>query len=285
MKHLKQQASAFFRTVAHSLSDIRFYRGARHKRPAEAAGYLAVLVSIFWLVPFLIAFFVGARAATRYAIEAIDRHVPAGTVFEVKNGTFTNTLAAPIMVPFEGARFIVNTSTSTATLGSDELGMAVLQTEIMQRSRPGRTETVSLKSMPNVRITKEQMSERIRASAPWVIGLAAIVLLCGFALASFAGVAALTLFYALLLWGLMRLLKRPMRYAEAWVLAAYAATAFVLATALMSLLGLDQGSLPTALYWVMLGFIGYDLWKGATPDGKTEASGKVGEHGAHDDIA
>src|SRR5258708_39919967 len=92
MKNIKQQGLSFLRTVGHSLSDIRFYRGIRHKRLGEAAGYLAILISLAWCVPFLVVFFLGARGTFAAFLDGFDHAVPPGTTFSVKGGIFTDTL-------------------------------------------------------------------------------------------------------------------------------------------------------------------------------------------------
>lgn len=270
MKNIKQQVSSFFRTVWKSLTDIRFYRGIRHKSVGETVAHLVVLISIAWLVPFLALFFLGARGTLVSFLGGFDRRVPAGTTFEVKKGVFSNSLDTPIVVRSGDAVIIVNTATSTLTFSDQEYGLILSQQEILERSGDGQDESAPFSKLPDFQSSKEQMLGRIRAAAPWAIGGLAFVALCVFALVSAFGVAAVTALHALLLWFLLRLFKKPLAYREAWILAAYAVTPLLLAKAILTLLSLDDGGLPMALYWVMLGFIAYDLLKGGPSDGRSQ---------------
>jgi hypothetical protein len=266
MKNFKQQALSFLRTVQHSLTDIRFYRGIRHKRPGEAAGYLAILVSIAWCVPFLAVFFVSARGALGGFIDGFDRHVPVGTVFTLKNGVFTDTLTAPILVTTEGMRVVVNTATGTVGLHDKEMGIVVMQDRVIEQTGDGQSQTVSFAKLPDFSGSKEDLLDRFRASAPWIIGALALFGLAAFTLAAFASIAIMTITYGLALWLVLRVLKKPLSYKEAWTLAAYAITPAVLARAILAFVPMDLGWLPGALYLALLGFIAFDLWKGTAAD-------------------
>ena len=272
MKHLKQQASSFFRTIWKSLTDIRFYRGIRHKKPGEAVGYLAVLVSMFWLAPFLVMFFIGAHEGLKLVLGGVDLNVPAGTVFEIKKGVMTNNLESPIVVRKGGLVMIVNTSTSTMALDAKDLGFVVDQNFITARS-DAKTETLPLAKFQDFRVSKEDALGHVRSGAPLAITLIALFLLSLFAVATAFFLAISTVFYAFVLWLLMRIFKRPVTYREAWVLSAYAATVLVIAKTIMALIGQPEGGLPSALYWVMLGFVAFDLWKGGASDERPKETG------------
>jgi hypothetical protein len=275
MKGLLLWLAQFGRTVWRCLTDLSFYREVRTKRLGEAASHLAIVVSAFWLVPLLVAFFVGANLAARGLDAFILEKFPADAAFKVQDGQFSDNLASPVVARFEqGGLFAVNTATSTVAFATGDWGLIVGQAGVLQRSAPDATvQTTAWPKDAKASFTRDQAQGGIHHATPWLILVFAILGLIFAAAGAAVSVAGLVAFHALLLWLLLRALKRPMKFYEAAVLAGYAATIPILFRVLFSGLGTLTGTLSTCLYWVMLGLIARDLWK-QTPAGGTHLEPK-----------
>lgn len=261
-------------TLVRSVSDLRFFREARHRRPRQAAGHLAVLVILFWVVPFAIVFFSAVRQGLDAAIGGLRRHVPPGAEFRMKDGELSTTLEAPIVIREGGAAFIVNTSTTTLELGEDEIGVVVGPRELVQQEAPGRRQIVSYKDVPNFETTREGIDAWIGRHAKWFVLIAAAIAIPLFFIVMAVGYGAYVLAHAAALWFAFRLLRRPLPFTEAFVLSAFAATAPVAAKAVFSWSGIEIGPVPTFLYWILLAFIAYDLAKGGGREASTHGEEK-----------
>jgi hypothetical protein len=265
MKSLIHRANAFLRTVARCVVDVRFYRAIGHKRTGEAVGYLAVLLTIDWMVPFAVSFFIGARTLLDGLNRDLRRHLPPDAVFEFKDGKMSSNLTAPIVVREGGAAFIVNTATTTLGLEDGEVGIVVNGDGIVQRKGPGVTETVDFKSAPQTRVTKSDLDRALGRLAPLVVFIVALISLLVGAIGLSAGYAVLIAVHGLLLWLAMKALKRPLDRRTALVVAAYASSAPIMAKAIFFWSGVEAGAIPLVLYWILLGAIAYELRKPEPP--------------------
>lgn len=257
-----------------SVTDLRFFREAREKKPSEAVGYLAVLVILVWIIPFAMVFFSGIRTGLDTAIKSIRQHIPAETKFEIKDGKFTNTLEAPVVIREGQMTFIVNTATSTLELADDETGFMIGQDGLVSKEAPSHMESVGYDEFPNFEITRSGVDEWIAKYARWVILLASVVALLFFSIAVAVGYAAYLLFHGFLFWLALKIFKRPLKYAKAFTIAAYAATMPIIVKAVFSWSQVEIGRTATYLYWILLAFIIYDFRKKGSvqngPESKTE---------------
>lgn len=265
MKTLFRWIADYFRTVGRCLTDLGFYREARGRRLGETVGHLAVAISIFWLVPLLVAFFVGLNFGWR----ALDGYARANFAsdarFEISGGTFTSNLEKPVVTRFaDGGVIVINTATSTVELGAGEWGLVFGSTGVLQRSASGTPDQFNAwPKEAKASFTRDQVLDGIRRALPWLTPVVAVIFLIVMTLVSALSVALMVVFYAFMLWLLMKLLKRPIRYYEAAVLAGYAATLPILARLVFS----GKASfISTLLYWILLGLIARDLYRKGEKD-------------------
>lgn len=262
MKRLIAWWGRYLNAALASASSVAFYRSARDRRIADAAGHVAVLVAVVWLVPFALMFFLDVRQGLSRFMDGFRAHVPPGTVFEMKDHVLSTTLSEPIVVRGEGMAFILNAASSTLELDADEVGVSVGAEALVQKPSPGRSEVVAYAEVPDFRLTKEDVEEWIARYAKWAVFLASLVALVGLAVTIAVGTAFSAAVHALLLWLLLRALKRHWHYRNAFTVALYASTVPILSGALFALARVDAGIIPTALYWVLLGFVAYDAYRG-----------------------
>jgi hypothetical protein len=266
MKTFVHRVSAFLRTSYRSLFDMTFYRGIRHQPLGGAVSYLAVLIAALWLAPLMVGFFVGARQGLDQLRLAVRKHVPPGAVFEFKDGRLSSNLADPIVVqePNSRAVLIVNSASSSLKLADDEFGVAIGAEGLTQKRSPGHSESVSFKSVDDRRFSRGDVEDGIRRYAPWLLLIVALITLVAMSLILAGWHGAAVFGFGLAFFLLTRLLKKPMRYPEAVVIAAYAATGPIILKSMMSWTGADSGLIPAAFHWILLGFILYDWKRGET---------------------
>jgi len=254
---------AFFRTVVRSMTDLRFYREARRRRVPDAVGYLAVLLIVSWLVPFSVDFFVGVRRVNDAIVSGLRAYVPPDATFTMKDGKLTSNLERPIVFGHGDFTLIVNSASSSLALSEDETGVVVNQDVIVQHEGAGRVQLVSYTDIPDFETDRSGMERWIAAFGPWLVLLVSTAAILAFSLALALGYGAFVLLHALILYVVMRLLKRRLPFARAFTVAAFAATVPVLLKAIADWNMADIGAAPTYLYWILLGFIAYDFRKEA----------------------
>jgi hypothetical protein len=85
-----------------------------------------------------------------------------------------------------------------------------------------------------------------------------------------SGIIVNAALHGFVLWLILKALKRPRSWRESFVIAAYAATASVLAD--IVLLGVQRlSSLPGLFYWAFILWIAYDAYKGGSHERKEGA--------------
>ena len=255
---------AWFRTVAKSVSNVAFYREVRLKRLSEGAGYMAVLLVLAWMLPFAVSFFLQVRTGLTAFGRGLRTHVPAGTAFEMKKGRLSASLAEPIVIRGDKTAFIFNTADSGLALAPDEVGVVIGPESIVQKSSPDRSKITAFASFPDFKTTKEGIETWLERYARWLVLLAALVVFSALAVILAAGTGLMVAFHAFIFWAILRLLKKHWHYKEACVVALYAATLPVVSRAIFAFAGVEAGMIPSALYWVLLGFILYDVYRGGT---------------------
>lgn len=248
------------RTAAAASSRKEFYRRIEERKLGEAVAHLALLTVFLWVVPFLVVFFVDASHAGRALTEGLRARIPAGTVFEMKNGAFTNTLPGPLNFGDKDFAVIVNDASNTAMLKEGENGLVVNATGVLQRNGL-RDQTVSFKKVPDFRWTRENMLSAIGRWAPPVLFLGALLLGCLMFAMTWIGFLISAFLHALLFLLVLAIAKRPWPLKRAFIAAAFAATGPILLNALLSVARLQLGFVPNALYWLILAWIAYDAIK------------------------
>ncbi len=257
----------WIRTAVAASSRKEFYRRLENRRALEALGHIALLTAFLWVLPFLVVFFVGMRQAAGSFMDGLHARVPAGTVFETQHGTFSDTLAAPLVFGGSDYKVIVNTATSTLTLNDGDTGLAIGQTGIVQQDGTERKE-IAFAKLPAFRWTREDMLDNAARWAPLALFLFALLACVAVFSLYFAGFIASVLAHALVLWLAFKAAKRPWPWRRAFVAAAYAATLPIFLNALLSALDLNLGFIPNLLYWVILAWILYDAIKRSPAPGK-----------------
>ena len=259
------------RTAVAASSRKEFYRRLEERKVGEGIAHLALLSLFLLVLPFIVYFFVDAGRASNIFTENLRSRIPAGTVFEMKDGKFTDTLAEPVV--FGDKNFVVriNSATSSLTLAEGENGLLVTSTGITQQDGP-KTQTVSFKDAPNFRVTREEILDGIARWMPVVLFVGAIfvsIMMFGITLFGFLFSAAA---HALLLFLALKVAKRPWPWKRAFVASAYASTLPIVLNAFVTASGIRLGFLPSLLYWLILIWIAYDVITRSAAPGK----------GAHD---
>ncbi len=260
----------WIRTAVAASSRKDFYRQLDDRVLGESVAHLALLSVFLWVLPFLIVFFIDTRHGLQAFTEGLRTRIPAGAVFEMKKGAFSNTLPAPLVFGDKEFKLIVNSATGPLALQEGESGFVVNATGIVQRD-PLRTQALSFARVPDFRVTREELRDRIARWAPPALFLGALLtalVVFSLTLAGFLISAAL---HALLLWFAMRIAKRPWPWKRALIATMYAATLPIVVNALVSAAGLNLGMLPNLLYWLILIWIAYDaITRGQVASGKGE---------------
>lgn len=251
----------YSRTVIRSVTDLRFYREVRHKKVSATIGYLAVLLILFWIIPFSIAFFVGIRKGLDTFVLNLRTAIPLGTEFTMKDQKLTSNLTEPIVIRDQGLSIIVNTASSTLELDEGEVGVVVGSQAIVSKKAPDHFETVGYSTIPDFSISREGLDEWVGKYARWVILLVAVLSITILTVTLGAGYGIYIMAHAFFLWLVLRLLKRPLKYSAAFTITGFAATMPIILRSVFNWSGTDSGLIPTLLYWVLLAFIIYDAYR------------------------
>ena len=257
------------KTAAEASTRVEFYRGVGARKTGEALGHLAML-AVLWTLPLTVLFFVGLRQASVRVSEGLRSDIPAGTVFEMKGGRLENNLAAPLVFRGKDGTVIINASGTALTLQEGEDGVVIGAEGVFQRDH-GREETVGFKDAPSFRVDREGLMRGIARWAPLALFIASLFVLVFMFLAFWAGIIVNALVHGFAYWLLLKLIKRQRPWREAFIAAAYAATApSVLRMGVQGYAPL--ASLPGILYWAMIAWIVYDAYKGGTHERKEAAA-------------
>ncbi|HTK60599.1 MAG TPA: DUF1189 family protein [Candidatus Baltobacteraceae bacterium] len=256
------------RTAYEAATRIGFYRRVGSRKTGEAFGHLAML-AVLWTLPITVLFFMGLRLATGRLVEGLRSDIPPGTVFEMKKGHLTNNLQAPLVFHEADAVVIINTATTTLALKEGENGVVIDGEAIVQQDGPKR-ETTSFHDLPDFRFGREELMEKIVRWAPFALFIVSLLVLIFAFLAFWVGIILNALLHGFALWLLLKLIKRPRPWREAFVAAAYAATASTLLRLAVQGIG-PLAALPDIVYWGYVAWIAYDAYKGGPHERKEAA--------------
>ncbi|MFA5854157.1 MAG: DUF1189 family protein [Patescibacteria group bacterium] len=241
-----------------------FYRRLDERKPGEAVAHLALLSVFLWTLPFVIVFFVDASRATKSLMEGLRVHVPAGTIFEMKKGAFSNTLSEPLVFGDKEFKVIVNNASSTLALQEGESGLIVSASGVLQRD-PLREQKMSFASAPDFRWTRENMLESIARWTPLALFLGAILMSIAVFGAIWIGFLLSVALHGFVLWLALKIGKRTWPWKRALVASAYAATGPIALNALLSAAGLNLSVISNIWYWLILIWIAYDAITRSAP--------------------
>ncbi len=277
------------RTAISASSRKDFYRRLENRKLGEGLGHLALLAAFLWVLPFLIFFFVDARQAAGVIMEGLQTRVPPGTVFEMKDGKFSDTLPAPIIAGNQEFKVIINSATSGLALAEGENGLVLSTTGITQQEGPHQ-QMITFAKAPDFRWTREEIQSGIARWTPAALFLGALIAgLVVFGL-TFIGFFLSAAAHALLLWFVLKIAKRPWPWKRAFIATAYAATLPLVLNALLSSAGVNLGLVPNLLYWLIVIWIAYDVitrsptapGKGGNDAQKENVVDRPGEGGRND---
>ncbi len=267
------------RTAIAASSRKEFYRRLEERKVGEGIAHLALLSLFLLVLPFIVYFFVDASRASNIFTENLRARIPAGTVFEMKDGKFTDTLTEPIVFGDKNFTVRINSATSSLTLAEGENGLLVTSTGITQQDGP-KTQTISFKDAPNFRVTREEILDGMARWMPLVLFVGAIfvsLMMFGITLFGFLLSAAA---HGLLLFFALKVAKRPWPWKRAFVASAYASTLPIVLNVLLSAAGASLGFVPSLLYWLILIWVAYDVITRSAAPGK--GGNDVGEKPAVD---
>ena len=255
-------------TAYEAVTNVAFYRRLESRKTSEAVGHLSMF-AVVWTVPLSVMFFIGLRDVTARLAEGIRADIPQGTVFEMKGGKLTNNLQAPLIFGGGDAVVIINTATTTLDLQEGEDGIAVGSSQMVQQDGPKR-QTLDYSKAPDFRLGREELLEKIARWAPFALFLGSLLVLIFMFLTFWAGFLLNALIHGFALWLLLKLLKRPRPWREAFVAASYAATAAIVLSLVLSGNG-TLAPLPDIVYWGFIAWIAYDAYKGGHHERKETA--------------
>lgn len=271
---LKQWA----RTAVQAATRVEFYREASSRRTGEAVGHLAML-AVVWTLPLTVMFFSGLREVTARLAAGLRDDIPAGTVFEMKDGRLSNNLAEPLVYRAEDGAIIVNTASSTLGLKEGEDGIVIGAEGVEQRDGD-RVETLSYADAPDFSVSRETLMKKISRWGPLALFLASLFVLVFMFLTFWSGILLNALLHGFALWLLLKVIRRERKWREAFVLGAYAATAPALLKMAFQGIGGWPAALPDVAYWAFIAWIAYDAYrrgaavppKGGSHERKEEAA-------------
>lgn len=257
----------WFREALDAVSRPASYREAAARKPGAALAHLAILALLILVLPASVVFFRSARLGITAVDEGLRTHVPPGTVFSVKDGRFSNTLPGPLVLSDGGVKFIVNDASSTLDLSASETGVVVDATGVTQHFG-SRTQRDAFSRTPDFSVTREQLVDGIAHWTPVVLFVGGIAVLLLVFAAGFAWFAASAALGALVFWLALKLFKRPWPWKQAFVVTAYASTGPLVLRMLLSFARTDLDGIPSALYWLLLAWMVYDVVKRSPAPGK-----------------
>lgn len=268
MKAFLDWIKRWFRTAYEASTRVEFYRRVGDRKTGEAFGHLAML-AVLWTLPITVMFFIGLRQVTHLLAEGLREDIPPGTVFEMKDGVLTNNLQAPLVFRERGAVVIVNTATTTLALEEGENGVVIDSGTIVQQDGAKR-EITDYRGAPDFKFGREELMENIRRWAPLALFVVSLLVLVFMFLAFWAGMILNALLHGLVLWLLLKVIKRPRPWRWSFIAAAYAATAAAILR--LAVQGIERMSvLPDILYWGFIAWIAYDAYKGGSHERKEAA--------------
>jgi len=268
MKAFFEWIKRWGRTAYEASTRIEFYRRIKERKTGEAFGHMAML-AIVWTLPITVLFFMGLRQATRYLAEGLRQDIPPGTVFEMKDGAFTNNLQEPLVFREKDAVVIINTATTTLGLAPGEDGVVVDRGAILQQDG-GKTEVMDFRDAPDFKFGREELMEKIARWGPFALFVVSLFVLVFMFLAFWASIILNALLHGFALWLLFKVIKRPRAWRESFVAAAYAATASVVLR--LAVQGIEPlSALPDIVYWGFIAWIAYDAYKGGSHERKETA--------------
>lgn len=270
----------WFRDAAAAATKPKTLRAFSERGLGAAFAHLAMLTLVFWVLPFSIDFFIGARDGIAALDEGLRTRVAAGTTFELKDGKLSNSLRDPLVVRDAAFSLIVNTASSTLDLAATETGIVVTSGGVFQQDGVHR-ESVSFATAPPFKVSREDIQAKLAGWAPFALFVGSLlVLLIVFSVLQI-GFALSAAFHALAFWLALRIWKRAWHWKRAFVAAAYAATGPFILQGLLTLGGSDFSIVSTLLYWGLMGWLLYDVIR-STPPGK-DGSDERKKEGSADD--
>jgi hypothetical protein len=261
-------------TAAIRPSSLRVFGG---RGVGAALGHLAMLTLVFWVLPFSVTFFDGARHGITALDDGLRTRVPPGAVFELKDGKLSTNLQEPLVVRNGDFALIVNTASSTMDLSATETGIVVMPDGVYQQDGV-RRESISFSGAPPFRMSREDIRENIARWAPLVLFLGSLMVLLVVFTILLLGFIGSAVGHAFALWLALKIWKRSWHWKRAFVTTAYAATGPIVLASLLTLGDTDFSLVPTLLYWGLLAWILYDAVRSAPAPkegGHDERKGKA----------
>lgn len=242
-------------------------RAFADRRPGAALAHLAMLTLVFWVLPFSVTFFEGARHGIAALDEGLRTRVPAGAIFELKDGKLSDNLQDPLIVRNSDFTLIVNTASSTQDLSATETGIVVMPDGVYQQDGV-RRESMSFASAPPFRMSREDIRTDIARWAPLVLFLGSLLVLLAVFAILLLGFFGSAVGHAFALWLAFKIWKRPWHWKRAFVVSAYAATGPIVLQTLLTFGDTDFSIVSTLLYWGLIAWIFYDTMRSASAPGK-----------------
>lgn len=239
-------------------------RAFADRRPSAALAHLAMLTLVFWVVPFSVNFFDGARQGIAALDQGLKTRVPAGAIFELKDGKLTDNLQDPLIVRNPEFTLIVNTASSTLDLAATETGVVVMPDGVYQQDGV-RRESVSFADAPSFRVSREDMQTDIARWAPLVLFLGSLLVLLVVFSILLLGFFGSAVGHAFALWLALKIWKRPWPWRRVFAASAYAATGPIALQAFLTLGVSEFGFVSTLLYWGLIVWLLYEEIRSSAP--------------------
>ena len=262
------------RTGYEAVTRVAFYRRLEARKTGEAAGHLAMF-AVLWTLPLSVMFFIGLRQVSNRLAEGLRSGIPAGSVFEMKDGTLTSNLREPLRFSEGTAIVVLDAATATSALppyAEGAIDTIVIGSDgITERTGDHDARFTSFKNAPNFKVSREELMEKIARWAPLTLFIGSLLTLVVMFLAFWGGFLLNALLHGFTLWLLLKVIKRPRPWRESFVAAAYAATAPIVLN--LALSGFERfRAVPDIAYWAFIAWIAYDAYKGGTHERKETAA-------------
>lgn len=252
----------WIRTAVAASSRPDFYHRLEDRKPGEAVAHLALLSVFLWTLPLLAVFFVEAPRALHYITDNVLARVPAGTVFDMKDGTLASNLKEPLVFSEDGLSIVIDTATATAALppyaGGAAQTIVIGYDGIMQRASDHEARFSSFKKVPNFSLTREKALEEFARWTPLALFFGALLMTFAVFGITWIGFLISVALHGLVLWFALKIAKRAWPWKRAFIASAYAATGPIALGAIFNAAGLNLSVVSNVWYWLVLIWIAYE---------------------------
>jgi hypothetical protein len=267
----------FLNKIQSSIYSPEFYSKIAKQSFGSAISYyliLAFLLTVITAAFPIYSFLTGGRNELQTFTDQIKDIYPSELEVEVKNGTVTTNVEEPYFIPVpsedknasaEGNLVVIDTKTPFSAKQFNEYGTFVWVTKdtlVMKTDDDSaQLRSFDLSEVSDVTLNKNRVNSFIAKLSPWlnlVYPVVVILILFGVFMLYTSRLIYLLLLSAVIML-LLKLIKKPLKYADAYKIGLYAVTLGLLIETAVNLLRLQ--SFPFMLSFITLGVVYFNFQK------------------------